>query len=161
MKKEFFPISRKNELVLQEIDGEVLIYDLRRDKALCLNEISAFIWKACDGKTSVSDLDRLVSQKFDSKGNEDLIWLALDNLRKEKLIENAGEMKAPFEGMSRREVIKKIGLSSMLILPAVTSLTAPTKVQAQTCLREGSPCSGPPLMSGCCPGLVCLMGMCN
>ncbi len=42
--------------------------------------------------------------------------------------------------MSRRDVIKKVGLSSMIALPIVASLAAPKAAHAQSCI-VGSMCS--------------------
>lgn len=39
------PTSRKEAIVVKELEGEVLIYDLRIDKAYCLNETSALFGK--------------------------------------------------------------------------------------------------------------------
>lgn len=38
MKSNLNPLSRKNDLVVQELDGEVMIYDLNANKAFCLNK---------------------------------------------------------------------------------------------------------------------------
>jgi len=66
--------------------------------------------------------------------------LALDQLKKENLIENKDEIVADFNGMSRREVIRKVGLASVVALPLISSLVAPMAVSAQsaTC-RAGVP----------------------
>src|SRR3982750_1614851 len=112
------PLSRKNDLVIQEHDGEILIYDLTDNRALCLNETSARVWRACDGTNSVEDISRLV-------GNEDLVWLALAELKKEKLVDHGPAMPEKFGGMSRRQVIRKIGVGSMIALPVIASLVAP------------------------------------
>ena len=85
MKKDIKPLSRKDEIVVQELNGEVLIYDLRTNKALCLNETSSLVWEACDGNTSVSEISRSISRKLNAPANDDLVWLALDQLKKEKL----------------------------------------------------------------------------
>ena len=50
MDKNFKPSTRKSDIVVQKTGEEVLIYDLKVDKAFCLNETSALIWQACDGK---------------------------------------------------------------------------------------------------------------
>ncbi len=50
MKNNFKPTQRKAELVIQELNGEVLIYDLGRNKAFSLNETSALVWQACNGE---------------------------------------------------------------------------------------------------------------
>lgn len=133
MKKDIKPISRKDEIVVQELNGEVLIYDLRIDKAFCLNETSGLVWEACDGSKNVSEISRSISRKLNAPAGEDLVWLALDQLKKEKLIANSEEVISNFEGMSRRDVVKKIGLASVIALPVITSLIAPSAVYAVSC----------------------------
>lgn len=44
---DFYPIARKTDLVIQEADDEVLIYDLSTNKASCLNKTAAFVWQNC------------------------------------------------------------------------------------------------------------------
>ena len=127
------PVSRKEDLVVQELNGEVLIYDLRSNKAFCLNETSARVWQACDGTNSVSD----ISAKL---GNEDLVWLALSDLKKERLVDYEMAVPAKFDGMSRRQVVRHIGLSSLLAVPLITGLVAPASAQASSvCITI--PCS--------------------
>src|SRR3954463_7232913 len=152
------PVSRKDEIVVQEIDGEALIYDLRDNRALCLNETSAMVWRACDGTKSVDDIGKIVS-------DEDVVWLALEQLKSERLIDSAPTVSSKFNGMGRREVIKKIGLGAMVALPVVASLVAPTGVQAASCTPGGAcTCQGPnggtgnvctTTASTCNPGCVC------
>ena len=62
--------------------------------------------------------------------SEDLVWFALNQLEKEKLLNEEKEIVNKFEGLSRREVIKKIGLTSMIALPIVASLVAPSAIHA-------------------------------
>lgn len=132
MKNNSKPVSRKDEIVIQELDGEVLIYDLRSNKAFCLNATSAAIWKLCDGGKSVADIAGRVAKDFKASNSEDLVWLALDQLNKEKLISDSPDLGTRFEGMSRRQIIKKIGLGSLVALPVVAGLVAPPAVLAQT-----------------------------
>jgi hypothetical protein len=133
------PLSRKDNIVIQEMDGEVLIYDLAKDRAFCLNETSALVWQACDGNRTVSEINTFINKKLSSPANEDLVWMALDQLKKEELIEKKTLKTSPFEGMGRREVIRKVGLSTLLALPVIASLTSPTSAQtASTCVPLGS-----------------------
>jgi len=130
MKKRIAPKARKENLVVQESDGEVLIYDLNTNKACCLNETSSLVWQLCDGDKSVSEISESISRKLNSPANEDFVWLALDQLKKENLIENKDEVVVDFNGLSRREVIKKVGLASIVALPLVSSLVAPMAINA-------------------------------
>lgn len=156
MKKETAPQSRKENLVVQEIDGEILIYDLQNDKAFCLNSTSALVWQACDGNRNIKEISDFVSQKLNSPTNDDLIWLALEQLKKEKLIDKSTEPDGRFAGLSRRDVIKKIGLASAVALPVVASMVAPLAAHAA---------SGCPTAACTCPflfgvGSTCMTGTC-
>jgi Coenzyme PQQ synthesis protein D (PqqD) len=132
MSKEIKPRSRKEKIVVQEVDGETLIYDLERNRALCLNATSAMVWQACNGKHTIAQISDLVGKKHDTQTNEDIVWLALDQLSKERLVEPEVDVAARFVGMSRRQVIKKIGVGSMIALPMVASLVAPPAIHAQS-----------------------------
>lgn len=146
------PLSRKDDLVIQELNGEVLIYDLRSNKAFCLNETSARVWQACDGSRSVSDIARQI-------GSDDLVWLALNDLKKEKLVEHDLPTPAKFEGMTRRQVVKHIGLSSLLALPIIAGMTAPAAAQGASVCGQLCPDNAFCMNSACmsCSGnpMVC------
>ncbi|MEZ5425540.1 MAG: PqqD family protein [Pyrinomonadaceae bacterium] len=128
MKSSETPVARKNGLVVQEVADEVLVYDLDTNKAHCLNETAAMVWRNCDGTRTVSDISKVVEGKLGGKVNEDLIWLALDQLGEKDLLEEKRELS--FSGRSRREVIRKIGLATAVAIPLVASLTTPTSVLA-------------------------------
>jgi hypothetical protein len=142
----FKPRSREEDLVVQESDGEVLLYDTRSDKAFCLNQTSAEIWNACDGKNDVHEIANMISNGPNAKLNEDVVWLALDQLKQNDLLSKGSEFEKPFGGLSRRDVIKKIGLSTAMALPVVFSLVAPKPIHAQTACT--------PVTGGC----VCAAG---
>ena len=84
----FLPKTRTQNVVIQETSDEVLVYDLDKNKAVCLNETSAIIWKLCDGQKSVNEIADEVGKKLKSKVNKDLVLLALDQLKNEGLLEN-------------------------------------------------------------------------
>ncbi|MBC7898460.1 MAG: PqqD family protein [Saprospiraceae bacterium] len=128
MKNSQNPVARKNDLVVQEVTDEVLVYDLSSNKAHCLNQTAAMVWKSCDGTNSVTDIARLVGSEAGGHISEDVVWLAIDQLNESDLLEQ--ELRSSFAGQSRREVIKKIGLASMIGLPIIASLVAPSNVLA-------------------------------
>jgi hypothetical protein len=127
------PISRQSNIVVQEVEGEVLIYDLKVNQAYCLNQTSALVFQLCDGKNSVAAISDLMSEKLKNLVSEEYVWLALNELKKNNLLENGNQLADYFAGLSRREVVKKIGLSTMIALPFVVSTIAPTAVSAQSC----------------------------
>jgi hypothetical protein len=156
MNNSQFPAARTSGLVVQEMPDEVLVYDLNTNKAHCLNQTAAKVWKACDGKTSVSE----IAAHFGKGANEDLVWLAIDQLNENNLLE--GEVKTKFKGQSRREVIKKIGLASMVAVPVIASLIAPQNAlaaQSCNCVNNTQCTSGP--NAGHCSAVTCNpVGLC-
>jgi hypothetical protein len=120
------PLARSNNVVVQKMGKEILIYDMNTHKAYNLNETSTVIYNACDGVTSFDTL------KSEHDFTDNLIFLALDELKKENLIEEDKSFSSPFAGISRREAIKKVGLSSMIALPLIASVIVPTAANAQS-----------------------------
>lgn len=127
------PISRKSNIVVQDLENEVLIYDLTINKAFCLNETSGLVFALCDGTRTVAQISNEMSKRLKTLISEDLVYLALDELKKNNLLENSEELTDHFAGMSRREVVKKVGLASMIALPVIASVVAPSAVMAQSC----------------------------
>ena len=132
------PIARRDGLVVQEMPDEVLVFDTETNKAHCLNQTAAFVWKACDGKNSVADITKMFGNESGKSVQEDLVWLAIDQLNENNLL--AENLKADFKGQTRREVIKKIGLAAVVGLPLVASLVAPTAALAVACSGTVASC---------------------
>ena len=126
------PLSRQGDIVIQELEGELLIYDLTNNKAFCLNETSARVWKLCDGQKSVSEMSHELGKQLNFAPSEELVWLALDQLKKDNLLENEQRIPLMFNNLSRREVIRKVGLASLIALPFIMHVTAPVAAQAQS-----------------------------
>lgn len=133
------PIARKSGLVVQEVPDEVLVYDLESNKAHCLNQSAALVWRSCDGNNSVSEIAKLVESQAGGKVTEDFVWLAIDQLSENNLLEKGVDVD--FGGPTRREVIKKIGLASMVAIPVIASLVAPQSALAAASCSCNNPSS--------------------
>ncbi len=152
------PIARSNGLVVQEMPDEVLVYDLDSNKAHCLNETAAFVWKSCDGTNSVADIVREFETNIGGRVSEDFVWLAIDQLHENGLM--AAGTAPKFAGQSRREALKKIGLASMVALPVIASLVTPQSALASGscgCINPGAcaPQTGCPNLANCNPSGIC------
>ena len=130
MNNSQYPLARTNGLVVQEVPNEVLVFDMETNEAHCLNETAAMVWKYCDGNTSVEKIAQILGENNGSNVNDDLVWLAIDQLNEHKLLEK--EVETKFAGQSRREALRKIGLASMIALPIIASMAAPRSVLANT-----------------------------
>src|SRR4051812_32878746 len=161
------PIARNTDVGVQEMDNEVLIYDFLTNKAYCLNETAALIWQNCDGRKSLSEVTEKVSRELKSPVDEGLVWLALEQLKKDNLVKHELAPPAVFDGMNRREVIKKIGLASMIALPLISAVVAPTPASAQSavkCALAGSSlgfCPSPGSCAPTCDSSLCCSGTLN
>lgn len=121
-----------------------MIYDLNINKALCLNQTAALVYQLCDGTRTVSETNDLISKKLKTPVDEELILLALNELKKNNLLETNKESLNSLPVISRREVAKKVGLASLVALPIIASVVAPSAALAQSAgLAIFSSCSSP------------------
>lgn len=140
------PTRRTEGVVVTELMGEVLVYDLERHRAHCLNPPAAVVFKHCDGTRTVEDLARLLESELGAPADPDCVWLALDRLDKARLLRPRVKRPPAAGRVSRRDLVRRIGIAALL--PVVTSLLAPTPAQAAaTCVANcasqpfGTPCS--------------------
>ncbi|HEX5731462.1 MAG TPA: PqqD family protein [Blastocatellia bacterium] len=122
-------LARHQELVVQEMPDELLVYDLKRHKAHCLNKTAAFIWQHCDGQTSVKEMATLLGRDAGSPVDEDVVWYALDKLGRAELLEVKVDLPVK-DALSRRRMIRRLG--ALVAVPAVVSLVAPTALAQST-----------------------------
>ena len=122
-KSEHLPLARKEGLLIERLSDEVLVYDLARKKAHCLNQAAALIWDHCDGKTGVAEMAGILRESLNAPADEELVWFGLREIGTKHLLERQVmppgiKFKAP-----RRELIRKIGLA--ISVPLVVSVLAP------------------------------------
>ncbi len=145
MKGRHFPHARV-DCLSRGFDTEVVIYDSARHIGHCLNSTAAAVWKLCDGNTSPSQIAKMLSHEISARVDETVVLLALDQLADAHLLVEA---EVPAEFPSRRVALQRIGIAAAIALPLITSIVAPTRAQAASCLHNGQPC----VVSGqCCSG---------
>lgn len=150
------PRARTEGLVIRELPDEVLVYDLDRDRAHCLNPTAAFVWKHCDGHTSVACMVQLLARAFKAPVDEAVVWLALEQLSRAHLLSERFPRPVQRTRVSRREALRTFGKVAAVALPVVTSLVVPTASEAASCTGSGGACSG---AAQCCSG-VCTSDTC-
>jgi hypothetical protein len=137
------PFARTDQLIIQEVPGELLVYDLDRHKAHCLNKTSAIVWKHCDGQTTIRAVARLIEQEMNMPVGDDVVWLALKQLEKFNLLQ--GRVFQP-RGVSRRDLILKYAPATLAV-PLILSISSPTAAQAAS--TPPNPCAVSPSPVGC------------
>lgn len=146
------PRAMAESIMTQEHDNETLIYNLKTNKMFHLNETSSLVWQACNGQNSIDQIARKVSQKLNSHTTEDVVWLALQQLQNNGLLIEDVNLESSLNGLSRREMIRRAGLATMVAFPLITSVVAPSAARA----ASGSPNAG--CTSNCTLGLICGCG---
>ncbi|RYX85689.1 PqqD family protein [bacterium] len=119
------PQARHDELFIEDMDGELLVYDAKHFCAHRLNPTAAWIWRHCDGQHTVAQATQLLSDELNQPVDEELVWLSLDTLDKTRLLVAPPERPSSANDDSRRAMIQKMAMAGglMFLLPAITPLT--------------------------------------
>jgi len=159
--RALMPRARQDDLVVEEVQDETLVYDLKRHKACCLNRTAALVWQHCDGQTSVANVAALLEEQFATPIDEAVVWMALDRLGRTHLLTEPVTLPADAAQYSRRNMLRTLrraaGIS--LLLPVIESIVAPLAaaqascISAGGCLASSPPCSGLPICGS--PGNCC------
>ena len=132
------PLARK-DVVVKELQDETMVLDSERNKVFCLNKTSAMIWKACDGRTSIAEMTKSL-QTLDSSASDSVVWFALQQLESDGLLEESVPVPAAAKGMTRKELVKKLGLVAALV-PVISVMSTPASARAFS--GGGEPISNP------------------
>jgi hypothetical protein len=150
------PLARKEGLVIRELPDEVLIYDTETDHAHCLNETAAFVWQRCDGRKSPAEITRELSLKKNVRLDDKIVWLAIDQLWRNRLLIDSPLPPPTLRGINRRDMVRALGLTAAVAVPVVASIVAPQPAEAASCLPGGAQCGS----SAQCCSQLCNQGVC-
>lgn len=124
------PRARTDDLLTTQLEDEVVVYDPARKQAHSLNRTALAVWNHSDGQTSVSELQRRVSEDVGAPVSEAAVWLALRKLERAHLLT---ERLASTEPITRRHLLGqagKFGAAAMLVTPIVVSAGVPAAALA-------------------------------
>jgi len=134
------PKSRKDRIVVQEVNKEVLLYDLDNDRVHCLNPMTSVIWRHADGNATVQTLLELARKEVDGDADEAGVQDALERLSDAGLLVEPVKPAAG-DHQSRRDVIRRAAVAggALAASVAITSIMAPTPAQAQSLPPDPGP----------------------
>ena len=93
--------SRRDGLVLEELDGEAIVYDPRYGAVHRFNAVTLFVWDLCDGSHTMTDIAQRLTQLSEVATDE-----ALEHVQ--RVIAELGILElvegAPVEAMNKRKV---------------------------------------------------------
>jgi len=163
------PLARSADLVVEEIDDEVLVYDLTSNQAHCLSATAAAVWRACDGQTSSDALVAHLGLDAEAVGRALIELASCDLLQARPVLgetrnrrfrrKSRSEVAAKSgNGLTRRETTIKFaqyGTAAMAI-PLIWSIAGPIPEAAATptpaqCLQyNDNSCDACSVIIGCC-----------
>lgn len=135
------PVARTENLLIQEVENELIIYDQKTNVSHCLNPISAFVWHHCDGQNTAKDIAQLLEESFPFVANSEvdvreLVPLTVEELEKCQLIKEYLEENLAAPSFSRRKMVKTAtlvgGFAIGSMFPLVKSIVTPEPAMASS-----------------------------
>jgi len=121
--------------VTRDLGDKLLVYDLERHKAYCLNQVARQVFRHCDGGTTIPDMARRVGNALGLPVDEHAVRLGLVRLEKAHLLDGPVGLSLH---SSRREMLCTLGRAAAVVVPLVTAITVPTSAQAASGCLSGS-----------------------
>ncbi len=130
-------LRRTAELTTEKIAEETIVYDERTHQAHCLNRAAGFIWTHCDGQTSLEEIADRMPAALRLPPDREIVQMAVNDLAKAGLLEEAPENA---RDSSRRQMIRRLAYAGCAasVLPAITSILAPTPAMAKSADEHGA-----------------------
>jgi hypothetical protein len=132
------PKAKSKGMVVQEIGGELLVYDLERNEAHCLNALTSFVWQHADGSVNAARLVELARERGVDGVDDAGIGAALASLSDAHLLDEPMR-EVPEADLSRRQMIRQVAaVGGVAATVAIASIVAPTPAEAKT--KPGGSC---------------------
>ena len=122
--------ERREDLIVQKVGEEVIVYDKVSHRAHSLNRTAALVFENLDGGTDLAGVARLVGKAVGRSHQKEIVANAVNELA-------AADLLRPGAPLPRRSVLR--GLAAGL-LPVIVSLAVPPAANAQSCIAEGGAC---------------------
>ena len=74
--------TAREDLLVRELADEAVVYDFTSARAHCINPTALRVFRLCDGRATVKQ----IAQKLGAPCDEALVWAAIDQLARAKLL---------------------------------------------------------------------------
>ena len=145
------PVARTEDLLVEEIHDETVLFDTLSREAHCLSPLAAVVFANCDGETSVEALAALATEAIGEPVDTAKVHEALAQLEERRLLIAVVPDEVAGNRLSRRQVIKRGAVTGGLVAsaPLITSVFPPTAIAGSTATCGGPPGVNPTVL--CCP----------
>lgn len=124
------PEARTTGIIVEGIDREVLVYDLGRDEAHCLKDLTALVWRAADGHTPVDVIVERVRRESKSAIADEEVRAALESLSDAHLLVSPIE-RPPMRAAQTAEMMPQVMAAGAITLGrAMSSIVSPGQLQS-------------------------------
>jgi hypothetical protein len=134
-------MRREEDVLVQELPDETLVYDLKRNKAHCLNRTAALVWRHCDGRTTVGEIAEVLHKELNLPVNEQIVWQTLHRLQRADILSEFVPPAWKRDRIARRDWLRKLGVAAIFV-PAVMTVFAPAASAAASCASTFPGCTG-------------------
>lgn len=125
------PSARRNDVIVQDIGGETIVYDRLRDAAHSLSGVAGYVYHHADGVHSLADLTAGMSTALAVPADPRVVEAALWQLERAHLLEPPAVSAVAPRPISRRDAVRRFGVAA-LALASVSSIVAPTPAMARS-----------------------------
>ena len=134
--------TRVEGLLIERVDGELLVVRESSQEAHALNETAAIVFDLCDGSTSRAAMTAEVARRTGLPAEESVVDLALAELVEAGLVVLDDE-EPP--SITRRSLIRRLALpaAAMALLPVVETVLVPSRASGQSAPPTQSPTATP------------------
>jgi len=133
------PVAREEDLLVEHLADETVVYDTRTKEAHCLSPLAAAVFAHCDGQTTVDQLAALATDRLGELVDEPRVMEALAQLQERDLL-----AVPPRDGLTRRKMLRRTAMAGAATVsaPIITTIMAPTAAAQQTffCSNECDCC---------------------
>jgi len=131
-KKQPAAPERKDDLIVQKLGEETIVYDRSSHRAHSLNRSAALVFEKLDGKRDLAGVARELGKTLGEARRADIVATAMNELA-------AADLLKPGADLPRRTVLR--GLAAGLA-PVVMTIAVPSAANALSCTPDGDSCSG-------------------
>lgn len=155
------PTARSVGLLTEQVGAETVVYDKETAEAHCLKPLAAAVFSCCDGRRTVAEIARLVSQDLGEDVGVESVTSAVVQLQEHGLLESPEGSEHLSVTVSRRQMLRRtagvggVAMAAPLIASIVTPVpafatatcTPSTNTTAVGC-NQDTDCSGGQTFSG-------------
>jgi len=134
--------KRVEGLLIERLEGELLVINESTQEAHALNETAAIVFELCDGSTSRAEMAAEVARRSGLPADERVVALALTDLVDAGLVVS-DESDRPT--VTRRALIRRLALpaAAMALLPIVETILVPSRAAGQSPAPTQTPSPSP------------------